>query len=79
MNKIQNITHSQYTHKVVEFIFSNSWFVTVKFREHSNISEAVTARIIRVLTENSILNIVRKSSGRKPSMFFFSKLFKIVK
>ncbi len=79
MDNIQNITHSQYTHKVVEFIFSNPWFDTVRFREHSNIPKAASARILRVLTENNILKILTKGIGRKPTFYIFPELFKIIK
>ncbi len=79
MDNIQNITHSQYTHKVVEFIFSNPWFVTIKFREHSNIPKTAASRILRILAENGILELFRKGSGRKPSLYIFPELLKIIK
>ena len=79
MNNIQSITHSQYTHKVVDFIFSNPWFDTIKFREESNVPKSAAARILRILLGNNILDLIRKGSGRKPSLYTFPELLKIIK
>jgi len=79
MDSVQNITHSQYTHKVVDFLFSNPWFDTIKFREESNVPKSATSRILRILSTNNILKLARKGSGRRPSLYIFPGLLKIIK
>lgn len=79
MDSIQNIIHSQYTHKVVDFIFSYPWFDTKKFREQSKVPRSVTARILRLLTEKSILGLVQKGKGSRSSLYVFPALIKIIK
>ncbi|MCD4812116.1 Fic family protein [bacterium] len=79
MNNVQNSTHSQYTHKVVDFIFSNPWFDTIKFREESKVAKSATSRIIRILLENNILKVIRKGIGRRPTVYVFPELLKIIR
>lgn len=79
MDRVQNITHSQYTHKVVDFIFSNPWFDTKNFREQSKVPKSNTARILRLLSEKNILKLVQKGKGRRSSRYIFPELIKIIK
>lgn len=79
MDNVQNITRSQYTHKVVDFIFSNPWFDTIKFRNESNVPKSATSRILRILSDSSVLKLIRRGSGRRPSLYIFPGLLKIIK
>lgn len=79
LDRVQDITHSQYTHKVVDFMFSNPWFDTKKFREESKVPKTITARILKLLTDNKILQILEKGKGSRSSLYIFPSLLKIVK
>ncbi|MCD6579742.1 Fic family protein [bacterium] len=78
LDEVQNIIHSQYTHKVVEFIFSNPWFDTAKFKKQTGIPKSNAARILRLL-EKDILKLVEKGKGQRPSLYDFPELIEIIK
>lgn len=78
LDKVQDITHSQYTHKVVEFLLSNPFFDTLKFRKQSKVPKTNTARILGLLWENKVISIVKKGSGRSPNAYVFPALLKII-
>lgn len=78
-DQVQDITHSQYTHKIVDFIFSNPWFDTTRFRVQSSVPKTNTTRILKLLTEHNIITLARKGSGKRPSVYIFPALLGIVK
>ena len=79
LDKVQNITHSQYTHKIVDFLLSNPWFTSVSFREVSGVPKPSAARMLQILSENKILMLLQRGKGKRPGYFAFSSLLKIVK
>ncbi len=78
-DQVQDITHSQYTHKIVNFIFSNPWFDTTRFRVQSSVPKTNTTRILKLLTDHNIITLARKGSGKRPSIYIFPALLGIVK
>jgi hypothetical protein len=79
LDQVQDITHSQYTHNIVDFIFSNPWFATTRFRIQSNVPKTNTTRILKLLTDHKIITQAIKGSGRRPSLYIFPALLGIVK
>ena len=78
LDKVQNITHSQYTHKIVDFLLSNPWFTSVSFREVSGVPKPSAARMLQILSENKILTLLQRGKGKRPGYFAFSSLLKIL-
>lgn len=79
LDKVQNMTRSQYTHKIVEFIFSKPFFTTTMFIEELKVSRNVATRILQPLSENNILEIKEIGKGSRSSRYIFLKLLEIVK
>lgn len=79
LDKAQNITHSQYTHKIVDFIFSKPWFESSEFRRNSKVPKPSIIRMLRILTDNEVLVKVREARGQSPALYIFPSLLNIVK
>ena len=79
LDKVQNITHSQFTHKIVDFIFSKPWFDSSEFRKNSKVPKPSVIRILRILIDNKVLVKVREARGQSPALYIFPSLLKIVK
>ncbi len=75
--KIQEITHSQYTVKLLDAIFSRPIFETVSLVNRSGINKKTAMSLIKTIRTHNILTILRESSGRKPAVYCFAELLKI--
>ncbi len=79
LDKVQELTHSQYTHNIANYLLSNPRFTSVSFREGSGVPKPSAARILRVLSDNHVVEIIRESGGRRPALYTFSPLIEIVR
>jgi Fic family protein len=77
--KIAKLTRSQYAIKVVDTLFKNPIFTTPRFIAESAMSKESASRIIGSLYRNQVLSLIRKGSGRQPSVYIFNKLIEIIK
>lgn len=77
-NKIQKLTHSQYTIHALDFLFCRPVFSSNHFVTETEMSERTTKRILKILRENQIIKVIEEASGSRPARFVFSKLLNIV-
>jgi Fic family protein len=75
--KIQEITHSQYTVKLLDAIFSRPIFETASLVNRSGINKKTAMSLIKTIRNHNILTILREPSGRKPAVYCFGELLKI--
>jgi Fic family protein len=75
--KIQEITHSQYTVKLLDAIFSRPIFETASLVNRSGINKKTAMSLIKTIRTHNILTILREPSGRKPAVYCFAELLKI--
>lgn len=75
---VVDVTHSQYAIHTIDCIFSNPVFNTIKFIEDAKVNKARAYRILSSLTDAGILTLIEKGSGRKPSVYSFRDLIKII-
>lgn len=75
---ITDLTHSQFSIKVIDLLFSSPIFNSTRFAKQSSIPRASANRILGTLVENDIIRISKKGVGRKPTIYRFHKLFEII-
>lgn len=71
-------THSQYAIQTIDALFNLLIFSNAEFRSYSNIPKSSTIRIIKQLSEAKVIHLLKKGSGKKPSVYIFQDLFEIV-
>jgi Fic family protein len=76
-DKIAALTHSQYSIKTLDFLFTKPIFQTSMFVSEAGIPEATAKRILKVLRENKFFQVLEEGSGRRPAMMAFRKLLNI--
>ena len=54
-------------------------FNTTDFTRISEIPKPSVNRILNVLADNGVLQVLEHGKGRKPTVFLFTKLFDIIK
>jgi hypothetical protein len=75
--QVAELTRSQYSGLVVDFIFSRPIFATTHFVEGSHIPRESALRILRVLRTENVLSTIREGAGRRPSILAFPDLLNI--
>lgn len=75
--KIQEVTHSQYTIHLLDAIFDRPIFETTDFVKRTNIHKATAMGLLRQLKENNILKELRAGSGSRPTVLCFPELLNI--
>lgn len=75
---IGQLIRSQFSIQAIDAIFEAPVFNTTGFIKRSGIPKASAMRILKNLTQNKTLKIIRESSGRKPSVMAFKRLLDIV-
>lgn len=71
------LTHSQYSGRAVEFLFSFPIFNSTHFIESSGIPRSTALRILAILRREGLLRTIRKNAGRRPAVFAFRRLLNI--
>jgi len=75
---IPNITRSPSSIKAIDAIVSQPIFSSTYFSGRSEISRESATRMLRELRDNGILDIYKEGSGRRPTVYIFSKLLYII-
>ena len=76
--RITEITHSQYSIKILDTIFAQPIFNTTDFIRHSRIPKASAMRLLQILRKAGILSTLKEGSGRRAEVMMFDKLINIV-
>ncbi|MCC5906865.1 MAG: Fic family protein [Balneolaceae bacterium] len=76
--KVVESTHSQYALPALDSLFNLGIFTSSDFQKNSGIPKPTNARIISTLREENIIDTLEESSGRKPAIYIFRSLIKIV-
>ena len=70
---------SRYCVQTLDFVFINPVFRNNKFTKSSGIPASTAARFTRILLDNGILREVEAGSGRRPALYSFEPLMKLVR
>jgi len=76
-DRIRNVTHSQYSIKVLDAIFDRPIFQTSDFVQRTAIAKQTAMPILRQLRDAGILKPLREASGRRPAILAFPALLNI--
>lgn len=76
--KIANITHSQYSPQIVDSLFHSPIFTSTLFIAQTQIPKASVARIFKSLVNEKVIFQVQKATGRRPALYCFLELLKII-
>lgn len=76
--RIPEITHSQYSISVLDWIFNRPIFYANQFVDESGVPAPTARRLLRVLAANGILVSGSGGSGRKPKVYAHMDLINIV-
>lgn len=70
-------THSQHAIRALDFLFGSPIFTSTHFVAGSKMPAPSARRILRILAENRLLKLLRKSKGQRPATFAFTELLNI--
>jgi Fic family protein len=74
-----DVLSSKWSVNALDFVFTNPVFRNNKFTTHSGIPAATAARFTRVLLEKGLLRTIKDASGRRPALYSFEPLMKLVR
>ena len=74
-----DVLSSKWSINALDFIFTNPVFRNNKFTKNSGISSASAARFTRILLERNLLTTVEEASGRRPALYSFEPLMRLVR
>jgi Fic family protein len=77
--RIVDLTHSQFAIKTLDFIFCSPIFTSTQFFERSYIPKQSAIRILNLLKEGGVIEIIVKGKSRQPNVYIFKKLLNIIK
>ena len=75
---IAEISHSQFSIHVLDWIFEHPIFNGASFSNASGIPKATAIRMLRVLREENILKLLEKAKGNKSAIYGYVNLLNIV-
>ena len=70
---------SKWSVNALDFVFTNPVFRNNKFSTNSGIPTASAARFTRVLLEKNMIRTLEEASGRRPALYSFEPLMKLVR
>ena len=70
---------SQWSTAALDFLFSRPVFRNSAFTQKSGIPSAAAHRITRILVEKEMLQTITPASGRRPALYRFEPLLKLVR
>lgn len=76
--RITEITHSQYSIKILDTLFRNPIFNTSGFVKLSGIPLATAKRTLARLKEKKIISTLKEGAGSKGEVYIFDKLLQII-
>lgn len=74
-----NVLASKWSVNALDFVFTNPIFRNNRFTSNSGIPAPTAARFTRLLLENDLINTLEESSGRRPALYSFEPLIKLVR
>ena len=75
--EVPEVTHSQYTIKAIDTLFSRPIFKSADFIAESGIPKPSAHRLLKGLTGGNILTVSREGKGKSPTIYRFSRLIVI--
>lgn len=76
--RITSLTHSQFSIRALDYIFSYPIFTSTDFIEKTKIPRQSAHKILRLLVAGEVLEIFIEGQGQRPNAYVFSKLMEIV-
>lgn len=70
---------SKWSVNALDFVFTNPVFRNNKFTTNSGIPTASAARFARVLLEKNLIETLEEASGRRPALYSFEPLMRLVR
>ena len=74
-----DVLSSKWSVNALDFVFTNPVFRNNKFTTKSGIPAASAARFTRVLLEKNLIATLEEASGRRPALYSFEPLMKLVR
>lgn len=74
---VPEITRSQYSIQAIDTVFAKPIFNADDFAKKSKIPPRSAQRIVQLMKDCKILNVLREGRGRKPTTYIFSELIDI--
>jgi len=75
----RGILSSQWHVQALDYIFTNPIFRNNRFTHESGIPPQTAARFSRVLSEQSLLTTIEEAAGRRPALYSFEPLMRLVR
>lgn len=75
---IADQTRSPQAIRALDFIFNRPVFSASDFVSQAGIPEPTAKRIIKVLRDSGLLQVVREAAGRRPAVLAFAELINVV-
>ncbi|MBV1863597.1 MAG: Fic family protein [Rhodobacteraceae bacterium] len=76
---LREITSSQWTIEILDFLFANPVFRNNKFTNKAGIPQATAKRCQREMLEHDVIRMIEPGAGRRPALFAFEPLLKLVR
>ncbi|MDC3238257.1 Fic family protein [Flavobacteriaceae bacterium] len=70
---------SKWSVNALDYIFTNPIFRNNRFTSRSGIPAPTAARFTRILLEKGLIRTIEESSGRRPALYAFEPLLKLVR
>lgn len=77
--RVQEVTRSQYTPQITNFILSAPWFTGVSFRDNAGVPRPSAARLLNVLVIGGVIEKIAGGRGRRPAEFAFPGLIEAIR
>ncbi len=77
-NIIQQVTKTKASIQIQDFLFSKIMFQTPDFTKASGLSKPHAARVLKRLMQQDIVKIISPAKGRRPAIYGFVGLMKII-
>lgn len=74
---IQDITHSQYSFKIIDAMFDKPIFSTTDFIKRTEISKQSASKFLTALKDRELIAVMEEASGRRPAVYIFRELINI--
>ncbi|MGA9110000.1 MAG: Fic family protein [Smithella sp.] len=76
--KVAEVTHSHFSFQVVDFLFQSPIFTSTLFAAQTKIPKPSVARILKFLVDEEVVVQVQPAQGRRPALYCFYELLKII-
>ena len=75
--RVVDETRSQYGVRALDWIFGKPVFLSSDFVVNSGIPGPTASRLLRVLRDSGMLDVVREARGRRPALLVFIRLLRV--